>query len=76
MMVARFFVVLFAFAETKGVTLEQMQKKLGIHSAGGYSHPVYLAAAAPPRLTHSDVNFACLIVCNSGACGASRELLL
>jgi len=75
MMAAQFFVVLFVFPETKGVTLEQMQKKPGIHSAGGYSHPVYLAAA-PPCLTHSDVNFACLIVCSSGACGASRELLL
>jgi sugar porter (SP) family MFS transporter len=31
MMVAQFFVVLFVFPETKGVTLEQMQKKLGIH---------------------------------------------
>jgi len=31
MMVAHFFVVLFVFPETKGVTLEQMQKKLGIH---------------------------------------------
>jgi hypothetical protein len=30
-MVAQFFVVLFVFPETKGVTLEQMQKKLGIH---------------------------------------------
>ena len=31
MMVAQFFVVLFIFPETKGVTLEAMQKKLGIH---------------------------------------------
>jgi hypothetical protein len=31
MMVAQFFVVLFVFPETKGVTLEAMQKKLGIH---------------------------------------------
>jgi len=31
MMAAQFFVVLFVFPETKGVTLEQMQKKLGIH---------------------------------------------
>jgi MFS transporter, SP family, arabinose:H+ symporter len=30
MMVAQFFVVLFTYPETKGVTLEQMQKKLGI----------------------------------------------
>jgi hypothetical protein len=30
MMVAQFFVVLFCFPETKGVTLEAMQKKLGI----------------------------------------------
>ncbi len=30
MMVLQFFVVLFFFPETKGVTLEQMQKKLGI----------------------------------------------
>jgi MFS transporter, SP family, arabinose:H+ symporter len=30
MMVLQFFVVLFAFPETKGVTLEQMQHKLGI----------------------------------------------
>jgi len=30
MMVMQFFVVLFAFPETKGVTLEQMQHKLGI----------------------------------------------
>ena len=30
MMVLQFFVVLFAFPETKGVTLEQMQKKMGI----------------------------------------------
>lgn len=30
MMVVQFFVVLFAFPETKGVTLEEMQKKLGI----------------------------------------------
>ncbi len=30
MMVAQFFVVLFAFAETKGVTLEAMQRKFGI----------------------------------------------
>ncbi len=31
MMVLQFFVVLFFFPETKGLTLEQMQKKLGIH---------------------------------------------
>jgi hypothetical protein len=31
MSVARFSVVLFVFPLTKGVTLEQMQKKLGIH---------------------------------------------
>jgi len=31
MTVVQFFVVLFVFPETKGVTLEQMQKKLGIH---------------------------------------------
>lgn len=31
MMVVQFFVVLFVYPETKGVTLEQMQKKLGIH---------------------------------------------
>ena len=31
MMVVQFFVVLFVFPETKGVTLEAMQKKLGIH---------------------------------------------
>jgi SP family arabinose:H+ symporter-like MFS transporter len=30
MMVLQFFVVLFVYPETKGVTLEQMQKKLGI----------------------------------------------
>jgi hypothetical protein len=30
MMVVQFFVVLFWFPETKGVTLEQMQKKMGI----------------------------------------------
>jgi MFS transporter, SP family, arabinose:H+ symporter len=30
MMVAQFFVVLFVFPETKGITLEAMQKKLGI----------------------------------------------
>jgi hypothetical protein len=30
MMVLMFFVVLFTFPETKGVTLEQMQRKLGI----------------------------------------------
>lgn len=30
MMVVQFFVVLFAYPETKGVTLEQMQRKLGI----------------------------------------------
>ena len=30
MMVAQFFVVLFVFPETKGITLEEMQKKLGI----------------------------------------------
>jgi MFS transporter, SP family, arabinose:H+ symporter len=31
MMVVQFFVVLFIYPETKGVTLEQMQHKLGIH---------------------------------------------
>lgn len=31
MMAAQFFVVLFLFPETKGISLEQMQKKLGIH---------------------------------------------
>jgi len=30
MMVVQFFVVLFVYPETKGFTLEQMQKKLGI----------------------------------------------
>jgi hypothetical protein len=30
MMVLQFFVVLFTYPETKGVTLEQMQKKMGI----------------------------------------------
>jgi hypothetical protein len=30
MMVVQFFVVLFVYPETKGVTLEQMQKKMGI----------------------------------------------
>lgn len=30
MMVLQFFVVLFAFPETKGISLEDMQKKLGI----------------------------------------------
>ena len=30
MMALMFFVVLFTFPETKGVTLEQMQRKLGI----------------------------------------------
>jgi hypothetical protein len=30
MMVLQFFVVLFTYPETKGVTLEQLQKKLGI----------------------------------------------
>ncbi len=30
MMVLQFFVVLFVYPETKGVTLEEMQKKLGI----------------------------------------------
>jgi len=30
MMALQFFVVLFAYPETKGVTLEQMQKKMGI----------------------------------------------
>jgi len=29
-MAVQFFVVLFWFPETKGVTLEQMQKKMGI----------------------------------------------
>ena len=31
MMAAQFLIVLFVFPETKGVTLEAMQKKLGIH---------------------------------------------
>lgn len=31
MMVLQFFVVLFVFPETKGLSLEQMQKKMGIH---------------------------------------------
>lgn len=31
MMVVQFFVVLLVYPETKGITLEQMQKKLGIH---------------------------------------------
>jgi len=30
MMALQFFVVLFVFPETKGLSLEQMQKKLGI----------------------------------------------
>jgi hypothetical protein len=30
MMALQFFVVLFIFPETKGLSLEQMQKKLGI----------------------------------------------
>ena len=30
MMVVQFFVVLFIYPETKGITLEEMQKKLGI----------------------------------------------
>jgi hypothetical protein len=30
MMAIQFFVVLFVYPETKGVSLEQMQKKLGI----------------------------------------------
>jgi hypothetical protein len=30
MMVLQFFVVLFVFPETKGVSLEEMQRKLGI----------------------------------------------
>jgi hypothetical protein len=30
MMVIQFFVVLFTFPKTKGVTLEEMQKKLGV----------------------------------------------
>ena len=30
MMVVQFFVVLFVYPETKGISLEQMQKKLGI----------------------------------------------
>jgi SP family arabinose:H+ symporter-like MFS transporter len=33
MMVLQFFVVLFTYPETKGVTLEEMQKKLGIETA-------------------------------------------
>jgi hypothetical protein len=32
MMAVQFFVVLFFFPETKGITLEAMQKKLGIAS--------------------------------------------
>jgi hypothetical protein len=32
-MVAQFFVVLFIYPETKGVTLEDIQKKLVIHQA-------------------------------------------
>ena len=31
MTLMQFFVVLFVYPETKGVTLEQMQKKMGIH---------------------------------------------
>jgi hypothetical protein len=30
MMVVQFFVVLFVYPETKGLSLEEMQKKLGI----------------------------------------------
>ncbi len=30
MMIVRFFVVLFVYPETKDVTLEQMQRKMGI----------------------------------------------
>jgi hypothetical protein len=30
MMALQFFVVLFMYPETKGITLEQMQKRLGI----------------------------------------------
>jgi hypothetical protein len=30
MMVVQFFVVLFFYPETKGITLEQMQRKLGL----------------------------------------------
>jgi hypothetical protein len=30
MMVVQFFVVLFVYPETKGITLEQMQHRLGI----------------------------------------------
>jgi hypothetical protein len=30
MMVLQFFVVLFAYPETKGITLEKMQEKFGI----------------------------------------------
>jgi type II secretory pathway component PulF len=30
MMVVQFFVVLFVYPETKGISLEQMQKKMGI----------------------------------------------
>jgi hypothetical protein len=30
MMVLQFFVVLFVYPETKGISLEEMQKKLGI----------------------------------------------
>jgi len=33
MMVVQFFVVLFVYPETKGVTLEDMQKKLSISQA-------------------------------------------
>jgi MFS transporter, SP family, arabinose:H+ symporter len=32
MMVLQFFVVLFVYPETKGVTLEEMQKRLGVDS--------------------------------------------
>jgi hypothetical protein len=30
MMILQFFVVLFVYPETKGISLEEMQKKLGI----------------------------------------------
>lgn len=35
MMAVQFFVVLFAFPETKGITLEEMQRKLGIDAGEG-----------------------------------------
>src|SRR5213078_760857 len=39
MMVLQFFVVLFFYPETKGVTLEQMQHRLGIEKPRATSHP-------------------------------------